>query len=226
VNNIQELRRQGLSICAIDTMTGFDRKSVHPYWLIESDSRVTVRVQARGLPSLVFCGLVIFSRAGNEKEKKPERNVSVESIERRMEELANEQLPDSHRSNFWTSEMDKILMAGARRGLESERKAIQKVLAMRPDLRRGTIRQRQRVLARRIPIGKSHRGRKYGWTAELDDRLQRAVADLAVKQLSANCRKPRVGLVWPSIAAATSSAFQSSDSIIKVTGAPSIGRIL
>ena len=59
-------------------MTGFDRKSVHPYWLIESDSRVTVRVQARGLPSLVFCGLVIFSRAGNEKEKKPERNVCTQ----------------------------------------------------------------------------------------------------------------------------------------------------
>ena len=146
--------------------------------------------------------------------------LSVEAIERRMEDLAKEQLPDSHRSAFWTSEMDQILIAGSRGGLEAERKAVQKVLSILPDLRRGTIRQRQRALARRIQTGKSQRGRKYNWTAELDDRLQRACdrsgCKAAVSEMQKTTGWPRAAIY----ADATSSAFRSSGSRIKGAGAP------
>jgi hypothetical protein len=99
---------------------------------------------------------------------------TVEAIEQRMEELASEQLPESYRNDFWISEMDRILLVGARGGLESERKAVQKILAKCPDLRREAIQQRQRMLARRLRPGKADRGRKYEWTADLDEHLKEA----------------------------------------------------
>ncbi len=99
---------------------------------------------------------------------------TTEVIEQRMEELARRQLPDWYGNDFWTSEMDRILLAGVRGGLEGERKAVQKILAMCPDLRLETIQQRQRVLARRLQHGKTHRGRKYEWTERLDAQLQNA----------------------------------------------------
>jgi hypothetical protein len=100
--------------------------------------------------------------------------LTIEAIEERMEELAKQQLPDWYRNDFWTPETDRILLAGVNMGLESERKAVQKILALYPDLRRETVRQRQRVLARRLETGKAYRGRKYEWTEELDEHLRRA----------------------------------------------------
>lgn len=130
------------------------------------------------------------------RDKNPEW--TVEGIEKHLEELANQQLPDWFRNGFWTPEMDRILLAGARGGLEAERKAVQKILAMYPELRRETIRQRQRVLARRLQHGKADRGRKYNWTEELDEHLQsayeRSGSQAAVTEMQSVTGWPRAAI--------------------------------
>jgi hypothetical protein len=70
---------------------------------------------------------------------------TIEAIERRMEELAGQELPDWYRDDFWTSHIDRILVAGVRGGSESGRRAVQRILANCPELRREAIQQRQRV---------------------------------------------------------------------------------
>ena len=100
--------------------------------------------------------------------------LTIEAMEERMEELAQQQLPDWYQNDFWAPEIDRILLAHASGGLESQRKAIQKIISKYPDLRRAPVQQRQRTLLRRLQPGKAHRGRKYEWTKELDADLQEA----------------------------------------------------
>jgi hypothetical protein len=124
--------------------------------------------------------------------------LTVEAIKERMEELAKQQLPDWYRNDFWTPETDRILLEGVNGGLESERKAVQKILALYPDLRRETVQQRQRVLARRLKAGKAHRGRKYEWTEDLDEHLRRAYersgCDAAVAEVQKATGWPRAAI--------------------------------
>jgi hypothetical protein len=94
--------------------------------------------------------------------------------------------------------MDRILLGGARGGLEAERKAVQKILAMYPDLRLETIQQRQHVLARRLPPGKARGGCKYEWTTELDAHLtsayEKSGSEAAVTEMQRVTGWPRAAI--------------------------------
>src|SRR5262249_35029974 len=53
----------------------------------------------------------------------------------RMEELALDALPEYLREKFWTGELDRILLEGIRQGKLGERRAVDKILKIRPGLR-------------------------------------------------------------------------------------------
>jgi hypothetical protein len=97
-------------------------------------------------------------------------DLSVEEIDRHMQALAIEGLPDWLKPGFWTVKMDQILIAGVREGAAGEKKSVNKILKLRPELRVEVAWARLRYL-RRLRCENGHRGVPFSWTPELNARF-------------------------------------------------------
>jgi hypothetical protein len=114
-------------------------------------------------------------------------DLSEELIDEYMQTLANDRLPGWLKPEFWTPTLDQILLAGLRDGTPGQRKAVNKVLKLHPELRPEAAWSRLRHLQRLKHRG-GRRGVRFPWTAELDgalmerchsDGVDAAVSDLA-----------------------------------------------
>jgi hypothetical protein len=99
------------------------------------------------------------------REIRPE--LSTEEIDRCMQALAVEGLPEWLKPGFWTPAMDQILFAGTRESLAAEKKAVNKILKLKPELRLEVVWARLRHL-RALKGPKGNRGIPYEWTLEMD----------------------------------------------------------
>ena len=116
--------------------------------------------------------------------------LSAEEIDGWMQALAVEGLPDWLKPNFWTAEMDQILLAGIREGVPGEIKAVGKIVRFHAELRVEIIWARVRHL-RVLKGRKGRRGRPFEWAPEIDAALiahcrcaEMAVAVSAVEKIT------------------------------------------
>jgi hypothetical protein len=96
--------------------------------------------------------------------------VSAEEVDGWMQTLALEGLPQWLKADFWTPEMDQILLAGIREGVAGEIKAVGKIVRVRPDLRVEMVWARVRHL-RALKGRTGRRGRPFEWAPEIDAAL-------------------------------------------------------
>src|SRR6266700_3035670 len=61
-------------------------------------------------------------------------DLSVKLIDEYMQTLANDRLPDWLKPEFWTPSLDQVLLAGLRDGAPGQRKAVNKILKLHPEL--------------------------------------------------------------------------------------------
>jgi hypothetical protein len=97
-------------------------------------------------------------------------NVSVEEIDGWMQALAVDGLPQWLKPDFWTADMDRILLAGSREGAAGEMKAVGKIVRLHPELRIETVWARLRHL-RALKGRNGRRGNPFEWAPELDAAL-------------------------------------------------------
>jgi hypothetical protein len=133
-------------------------------------------------------------RKAIERVRQIRPNLSAEEIDGCMQALAADGLPPWLKREFWTAEMDQVLVTGIRGGVSAERKAITKILKLHPELRPEVAWSRLRHL-RRAKRENGHRGVPFEWTSEMDSilaaGLQSGEADLAVSRVQETTGYPR-----------------------------------
>src|ERR1051326_1806681 len=87
-----------------------------------------------------------------------------------MEELATQGLPPFLPADFWQEDLDALLLDGIAAGGQRTRRAVDKVLRLKPDLRVEVIWARVRRL-RKQRRKDGRRGFPFPWTSELDQQL-------------------------------------------------------
>ena len=98
------------------------------------------------------------------------QDLSADEVDRWMQTLALEGLPEWLKPDFWTQQMDQVLLSGIREGLTGEIKAVGKIVRIRPELRVEIVWARVRHL-RALRGRMSRRGRPFEWTPEIDAAL-------------------------------------------------------
>jgi hypothetical protein len=97
-------------------------------------------------------------------------DLNAEEVDGWMQALALEGLPEWLKRDFWTPEMDQILLAGIREGVAGEIKAVGKIVRVHPELRVEVVWARVRHLRARKGR-KGRRGRPFEWASEIDAAL-------------------------------------------------------
>jgi hypothetical protein len=144
-----------------------------------------------------------------EKVRTRRPDLSTEQIDAEMQALAEMGLPEWLQPDFWTRDLDKILLAGLNDDAAGQRKAVSKVLRLHPELRPEAAWSRLRRLRRTHGSGGQHQGR-FRWTAEWDailaEHCQLDGVDAAVAHVenithyphdAVRRRAARLGLVQP-----------------------------
>jgi hypothetical protein len=120
--------------------------------------------------------------------------LSIEQIDAEMQALAAQSLPQWLHPEFWTRDLDRILLAGLIDGAAGQRKAVNKVLRLHPELRPEAAWSRLRRLRRTHASGRRHRVR-FRWTVEWDraltERCQSNGLDAAVTYVENITHYPR-----------------------------------
>ena len=116
----------------------------------------------------------------------------------RMEELATQGLPPFLQDDFWQEDLDALLLDGIAAGGQRTRRAVDKVLRLKPDLRIEVIWARVRRL--RKQRGKDgRRGFPFPWTSELDQQLLMRCAEaglgIGVSELQQRTGWPRSAIL-------------------------------
>jgi hypothetical protein len=126
-------------------------------------------------------------------------SLSVEEIDFHMQEIAADGIARwLKKGEFWTQELDQILLAGIREGKAGERKSIAKILRLHPELRTAVVWTRLGQL-RRTKSGEGHRGVPFSWTDELDtlllERYRSSGINLAVSEVQKATGFPRSAIL-------------------------------
>lgn len=97
-------------------------------------------------------------------------DLSAKEVDRWMQTLALEGLPEWLKPGFWTPQMDQVLLSGIREGVGGEIKAVGKIVRVRPELRVEIVWARVRHL--RVLKGRTgRRGKPFEWAPEIDAAL-------------------------------------------------------
>jgi hypothetical protein len=108
-------------------------------------------------------------------------DLGCEALLRRMEELASESQPSWFQKNFW-DRLDPILLAGIKQGKTGERKAVDKVLRLHPELRIERVWARVRELQRQSRKESEHRAGRPSWTTDQQQRLLSLCQGIGLKE--------------------------------------------
>jgi hypothetical protein len=101
--------------------------------------------------------------------------IDAEILLDRLEALADHGTPTWAKPEFWTGVLKELLIAGARGGSASERKAIDKILRLHPELRPGVVIAQVRRVRDELRRSEGRRHRKFPWTDDLLDRFRKAL---------------------------------------------------
>ena len=121
--------------------------------------------------------------------------LGVEAIDARMQRIAADGIPTWLKADeFWTTEMDDVLLMGIRQGRAGERNAVAKILRLRPGLRTAVVWRRLNRLRQR-KVHPNHRASPFAWTEAFDTALLHAarvdVFDPAVAEVQRLTGFPR-----------------------------------
>ena len=101
-------------------------------------------------------------------------SLSVEAIDTRMQRIAADGIPTWLKADeFWTTEMDNVLLKGIQQGRVGERNAVAKILRLCPGLRTAVVWRRLNRLRQRR-VHSNHRASPFAWTEALDTALLHA----------------------------------------------------
>ena len=121
--------------------------------------------------------------------------LDTQMLERRLEALAEHGTPPWAGRDFWNGKLGDILLEGVHRGREAERKAIDKILRLHPELRPGVVIAQLRRVQDERRRAEGRRGKRFPWTKELLDLLQQvsetAGIQAAVKRMQSLTGWPR-----------------------------------
>jgi hypothetical protein len=101
-------------------------------------------------------------------------SLGVEAIDARMQRIAADGIPTWLKADeFWTAEMDNVLLKGIQQGRVGERNAVAKTLRLCPGLRTAVVWRRLHRLRQRR-AHPDHRASPFAWTEALDTVLLHA----------------------------------------------------
>jgi hypothetical protein len=95
-------------------------------------------------------------------------------LQRRLEALAEHGTPLWARGDFWNGKLRDILLEGVDGGKEAERKAVDKILRLHPELRPGVVMAQLRRVQDERRKAEGRRGKRFPWTKDLLDLLREA----------------------------------------------------
>ena len=106
--------------------------------------------------------------------------LALEVLRQRLEALADQGTPSWAKPPFWKGPLKDILQQGVKGGIEAERRAINKVLRLYPELRPGVVMAQLRRVRFEIQRAKGRQRRRFLWTDELLHELKEACDALGV----------------------------------------------
>jgi len=103
-----------------------------------------------------------------------------ETLHMRLEALADHGTPVWAKPEFWSGVVNDILIEGVKGGVEKERRAVNKILRLYPELRPGVVMAQLRRVRAEIQRSHGRRRQRFPWTPGLLQQLKDACAETGV----------------------------------------------
>jgi hypothetical protein len=106
--------------------------------------------------------------------------LELESLRLRLEMLADHGTPIWAKPQFWSGILNEILIEGVHGGVEKERRAVNKILRLYPELRPGVVMAQLRRVRAEVHRAQGRRRQRFPWTPDLLQQLQDACRETGV----------------------------------------------
>jgi hypothetical protein len=106
--------------------------------------------------------------------------LQAETLRQRLEALADHGTPVWAKPEFWNGPLKEILLGGVHGGREKERRAVDKVLRLYPELRLGVVMAQLRRVRAEVHRARGRRRQRFPWTPDLLRRLKEACETLGI----------------------------------------------
>jgi len=102
--------------------------------------------------------------------------LELETLHLRLEALADHGTPVWAKPEFWSGVFNDILIEGVKGGIEKERRAVNKILRLYPELRPGVVMAQLRRVRAEVQRAQGRRRQRFPWTPGLLQQLKDACA--------------------------------------------------
>ena len=109
--------------------------------------------------------------------------LELETLRLRLEALADHGTPVWAKPAFWSGILNDILIEGVKGGVEKERRAVNKILRLYPDLRPGVVMAQLRRVRAEIQRAQGRRRQRFPWTPGLLQELKAACDEKGVNDV-------------------------------------------
>jgi hypothetical protein len=120
--------------------------------------------------------------------------LELETLRKRLEVLADHGTPVWAKPEFWSGVLSDILLEGVNGGVEKERRAVNKILRIYPELRPGVVMAQLRRVRAEVQRARGRRRQRFPWTPDLLRQLKDA-SDEAGVSAAVTLMHERTG--WP-----------------------------
>jgi hypothetical protein len=100
--------------------------------------------------------------------------LELEALHLRLEALADHGTPVWAKPEFWSGVLNDILIEGVKGGIEKERRAVNKILRLYPELRPGVVMAQLRRVRAEVQRAQGRRRQRFPWTPDLLQQLKDA----------------------------------------------------
>ncbi len=106
--------------------------------------------------------------------------LELETLRLRLELLADHGTPVWAKTEFWNGALNEILTEGVRGGIEKERRAVDKILRLYPEIRQGVVMAQLRRVRAEVQRAQGRRRDKFPWTVDLLRQLKESCDEVGV----------------------------------------------